>query len=466
MHIEESTLISLIRAFPQAEYREIRKFLCSPYFTTRNDMLPLFDRIVDRPVESKATLWSDLFPERPFDDQRLRLLMSYLHKLLETYLSLSEWARDDVEQATLLAVGYRKRGLNDQYRRARASAEKRITKQPQRDAAYHAIRFRLMWEEYELLTVRNPTDSASFQEMVQHADAAYLSNRLRLICIAYAQRQVYRTSLDTLDLPEIVALAERPEWEHTPAVSLYLACYRMLRQPEEVAFFHAFTSMLRSVQPVFDDHEMRGLYLQAINYCIRRLNSGEDHFFQEVLLLYKSALAEEYLLEQGILSRFAYHNIVAAALHVGELEWVNSFIHTYKGQLERKYRESSFSFNLARLEYERKHYDAVLELLQRANYRDPLLNLAARTLLLKTWFALGEYELLQSHLEAMRSYVQRKRVIGYHKANYLNIVRYADRILKVRLDDEVAVAALRQAIKDEEVLTEKDWLLSCLEDGH
>jgi tetratricopeptide (TPR) repeat protein len=322
-----------------------------------------------------------------------------------------------------------------------------------------------MWEEYELLTVQNPTDSASFQEMVQHADASYLSNRLRLICMAYAQRQVYKTSLDALDLPEIVALAERPEWEGTPAVSLYLACYRMLRQPDQVAWFHTFTRMLKDVQPVFEDNEMRGLYLQAINYCIRRLNNGEDHFFQEVLLLYQSALTNGYLLEQGILSRFAYHNIVAAGLHVGELEWVNSFIHTYKGQLERKYRESSFSFNLARLEYQRKRYDAVLELLQKANYRDPLLNLAARTLLLKTWYELGEFELLQSHLDAMRSYVQRKQVIGYHKANYLNIIRYADRIMKVNMNDEKAVAALRKAITNEEVLTEKDWLLACLEAG-
>ena len=236
----------------------------------------------------------------------------------------------------------------------------------------------------------------------------------------------------------------------------------MLRHPEEDSYFRAFSGLLADVQPVFSVEEIRRLYLQAINYCIRRLNNGEHRFFRDVLELYQAGLEREYLLEQGVLSRFTYHNIVAAALHVGELDWVNTFIHNYKALLERRYRESSFSFNLARLEYHRKRYQAVLELLQKANYRDPLLNLAARTLLLKTWYELGETELLHAHLDAMRNYIQRKKVIGYHKANYLNIVRYTDRLLRARYGDARAVSNLEQSIRSEEVLTERDWLLAQL----
>ena len=38
--------------------------------------------------------------------------------------------------------------------------------------------------------------------------------------------------------------------------------------------------------------------------------------------------------------------------------------------LERSYRDSTYSFNLARLEFTRGRYDAVLALLQNANYYD------------------------------------------------------------------------------------------------
>ncbi len=462
MELGESTLVTLIRAMPSSSYRDIRKFLQSPYFTTRTDMLPLFDRIAAGPVGDKEAFWLELYPSTPFDDQQLRLLMSYLHKLIETYVSLSEWTSDEVSQRMTLAVGYRKRGMNVQFGKAQKAAEKAIINRPWRDGEFHHVRYQLMWEEYELQTVQNPTDAASFQEMVHHVDASYLSNRLRLICMAYAQRQVYQTSLETLDVAEVIAMASSPVWENTPAVTLYLACYRMLREPDKIDHFHNFTNALEQNQSVFAEEEIRGLYQQAINYCIRRLNSGDDHFFKEVLQLYQSGLANGYLLEQGILSRFAYHNIVAAALHVGELDWANGFIHDYKPQLERKYRDSSFSFNLARLEYHRNRFDTVLELLQKANYRDPLLNLAARTLLLKTWYEMNEIELLQSHLDAMRNYIQRKRVIGYHKANYMNIVRFTDRLLKVNVRDAKALEALRLAIEKEEILTERVWLLARL----
>lgn len=143
----------------------------------------------------KATLWSELFPTDPFDDQQLRLLMSYLHKLLETYVAVREWQNDPVGREVDLAVGYRKRGLDEQYSRARRVAERSLQKHPLRDGDYHAMRYRLMWEEYGFQTVQNPADAASFREMVHHIDASYLSNRLKLTCMAIAQRQVYHTSL-------------------------------------------------------------------------------------------------------------------------------------------------------------------------------------------------------------------------------------------------------------------------------
>ena len=109
-----------------------------------------------------------------------------------------------------------------------------------------------------------------------------------------------------------------------------------------------------------------------------------------------------------------------------------------------------------------KRYGSVLELLQKANYRDPLLNLAAKTLLLKTYYETDEYDLLQSHLDAMRNYLHRKRVLGYHRTNYLNIIRYTEKITRLNPLDKKATALLRQAIEQEEVLTEKMYLLKAI----
>ena len=207
---------------------------------------------------------------------------------------------------------------------------------------------------------------------------------------------------------------------------------------------------------------MREFYTFSINHCIRQTNRGERNLEHEVLDLYQKALEAGYLFENGILSRFTYHNIVAAALRCRELDWAEHFIPQYNGFLESAWRDSSLSFNQARLDYARNRFDSVQLLLQKANYRDPLLNLAAKTLLLKTYFVLGEHDLLQSHLDAMRNYINRKKVIGYHRSNYLNIIRFTERMLHREPYNKQMLDELRMEIEKEPVLTEKEWFLERL----
>jgi hypothetical protein len=202
----------------------------------------------------------------------------------------------------------------------------------------------------------------------------------------------------------------------------------------------------------------------AINFCIKKNNSGHVDFARQGLELYKTALKQGFLLENGILSRFTYHNIVAWALLQQEYDWVESFINQYKNRLERTYRDSMFSFCSAKLAYSRKQYQVVLSLLQRAEYRDTLLALAAKTILMKIYYELDEFEVLEAHLSSMRAYLKRKRVLGYHKTNYQNIINYTKKLLdnSSRIPNAAAAETLRKSIEQEEILTEREWLLEQL----
>ena len=444
-------------------WRELRKFLSSPFFNTREDLVQLFDYLITEKDPTKEKIWRRLFPTTPFDDQKLRLLTSYLHKLLEQYISIKEGTRDDLSNQLFLAEGYRRRGLTGPFERTRKSLEKRLAEQPLRNAHFHLLEHRLRWEQYQINTAEDPSESGPLASLTKSMDLFYLSSRLRLICLGAAQRGVYQSGGQKGMEEEVVSLAEQAAWRDLPAIAIYLHAYRMLNQPERETHFQKLKKLLLETTGQFSVEEMRGLYLLTINYCIRRLNEGEKRFFTEVLELYRSGLSNGFLFENGVLSRFTYHNIVAAGLQAGELDWVNNFMHEYKNALERKYRESSFSFNLARLEYTRRRYDAVLDLLQKANYRDPLLNLAAKTLLMKTFYELDEQDLLQSHLDAMRNYIRRKRVIGYHRANYLNLVRYTEKLLRIRFSDKAAVRAFQAEVSSADPLTEREWLLARLE---
>jgi len=118
---------------------------------------------------------------------------------------------------------------------------------------------------------------------------------------------------------------------------------------------------------------------------------------------------------------------------------------------------------LARLEYARKNYDVVLDLLQKSNYRDLLTNLGAKTLLLKIYFETDEFDLLHSHLDAMKHYIRRKHIMGYHRKNYMNIVRFAQRLMSLNPYDSKEKIQLKKRIEEEEILTEREWFLAQLD---
>ena len=96
---------------------------------------------------------------------------------------------------------------------------------------------------------------------------------------------------------------------------------------------------------------------------------------------------------------------------------------------------------------------------QKAEYKDLMLSLAAKMLQLKIFFELQEFDLLESHLQAIRAFIRRKKVMGYHRENYLNTVHFTQKLLESNAFDKPARAALRREIEETKAVAEKEWLL-------
>jgi outer membrane PBP1 activator LpoA protein len=85
--------------------------------------------------------------------------------------------------------------------------------------------------------------------------------------------------------------------------------------------------------------------------------------------------------------------------------------------------------------------------------------MAAKTIALKIYYALNEYDVLEAHLEALIKYIRRKPGLGYHRNNYLHLARYTQKLIALNWDDKPKIEALRQKIETEPMLTEREWLL-------
>lgn len=165
-------------------------------------------------------------------------------------------------------------------------------------------------------------------------------------------------------LDAIFAHVESTGLLQEPAIALYFYGCHFLADPAAESYFFRFQETLSTAADQFPPDELRALYLLAINFGVKKINeSVHPNWYRVTFDLYREALARELLLENGILSRFAYNNIAGAAIRLQEITWAEEFIHRYKPTLERHYREATFGLNMARLEYTRQDYRAALLLL-------------------------------------------------------------------------------------------------------
>jgi len=216
--------------------------------------------------------------------------------------------------------------------------------------------------------------------------------------------------------------------------------------------------------PIFTKNEQSDLVIASINFCVRQYNSGNRAFLERHFELYQFGFENDIFIVNGELSRFTYQNAVTFGLILQKSDWVKNIIEDYKNFLPKQYKISTYSFNLARFHYEQNEKDKALTLLQKADSRDVLLSVSAKMLQLQIYFELDEYDLIQSHIAAMKAFIRRKKIMGYHREIYSNSLKFTQKLLNLNPYSMAERKQLKEQILATKVLAEKEWLLRQLEE--
>ncbi len=466
--MEKSKTVQLLRVFSRSELRELARFLANPAFNTRPEAIPLLEILTQTGLSGKAwpskeRIFSAVFPKLAFNDQRLRLAMSALLSGAEKYLAVADFLQDSPAFQIRLSQVLRCRNLLAASEQPLKTGATALATQPLRHAEYHLNDYRIREEQFRLLIESPDTAQGHPQALSDQLDVTILALKLRQACSLWAYQSRYNVPCDFQAIKVLLPLAE--QHLQTPAVGLYYHCFQALTTPGDTVHFPIFKQELLAQGALFPPEELRDLFILAINFCTRRYNEGDHTFLPDPLELYQIGFDRSYFLSEGILSRFTYLNAATIGLVMQEYAWTEKLIREQQVYLEPAFRESVYAFNLARLEYHQKHYGVALQLLQRAEYKETMMALAAKTIQLKIYYETDELDLLESHLQAIAAYIRRKKVIGYQRENYLNLVYFVRKLLEINPLDKKQKQQLRETIRQTRPLAEKEWLLGVMNDG-
>ena len=458
-----ATLLSeLFDDLSPGEKQSASEWLNCGIHNSRAEIARLFDHLIDQAelgiVVHPETAYHAALPTKEFSKARWAKLQHGLLDCLEDFLAYREFkSREEDYRMSLLRV-YRQRGL-ERHQQTRLN---RYQSKPSTDFPASADHFWYTYHldrmAYGLSSANRRTAKNDLLEQEESLLRALLASKLRQACESLAYLRLFKADYEVPLLEELLLLA--PAFSEPGIRLFYLSV--LLYRPETEDVDTVFMELKSGIETYIEDFpasDRRNLLVLAINHCLRQSNAGRTGYYREALDLYQLGVREKILFERGQLGIFTFNNIIAIALKLEEPDWAEDFLETNARRLPEDYRTEVESLNRARLAFHRKDYNATLDFLQTADYRDFIHHMSARVMQLKIFYERDNFNLLTSHIRSSRSLLHRKRNVGYHQRNYLNIFTLTDRLLRLAPNDQEAREKLRRQIEETEPCTEKTWLI-------
>ena len=465
--MKNSAIVAVLKTLDKKECREFHKWLSSPFFNQRQDVLDLFQYLMaanhleeDKFLE-KERIYRKLFPKESYDDAKLRQTIHFLHRQLEHFLAFKEIENDEYAYPVAYLKSLRKRKVPSVFQKKFNALKRSGLGGKALDSNGLKHSFALYDENSSLLVGISRTKDIGLQDSINAFDTLFIAEQLKHACDAFSHQQVFKTQYKSKFLDQVIQTVESdPALLEYPAVAIYYYGYLIRTQAGDAdEHYFALKSTLQQHAQVFSETEQRDIYLMALNYCIQRMNRGAAPFVREAVEVFRDAFERQFFIENGILSRRTYLNAILIALRLKEFDWVQHAIESYTTYVEPGYGEAFSSFSQAKLAFELQDYDRAQRLLVHFESTDILITLMARTTLLKIFYEEDEYDALDSLLESTKVYMKRKDVLSYHREVFQNILRYTGKLVRLNPYDKKKRGALRTEVEQATPLTERPWLL-------
>ncbi|MEM9820373.1 MAG: hypothetical protein AAF985_04855 [Bacteroidota bacterium] len=461
--MKNSSLTQLLAALSKKEHRALGKWLRSPFFNQRKDVIQLYDyfnqvgQVADQSLD-KPSVFAHLFPGESYNDSKLRHTMSFLLRQIKHFLAYQKWQSRPCESTIAEVEAMRQYDQETLFYKTVDTVNKHLEQSQDLTHLHHFYHYQVHLEQYRISLKKSRIKAMNLQQVSDALTTFYVAETLRVSCLMIAHQSVTTQEYRPQMLSEVLEKSRQAPFCDLPEVAIYYYAYGALSRPEAAVYFDRLKQLITTHWQRFALDEMRDIYLLAINYCIKKLNSGEKHFIGQALDLYKIGLEKSILLENGILSRFTYNNVLTLSLMSNDFAWARSFLETYQAYLPTDSRRNTYLYNLTIYHFKKQEYLKVMELLQQVQFRDVLYNLDTRRMLLRSYFEIGAFDALDSLLDSFMVFIRRRRDLGYHKENFKNLIKFTKKLLAIEHQKQ-ALIQLQDAVEQTSAVADKEWLI-------
>lgn len=463
--MENSKLIQLLKTFKAKELRECGEWVQSPIINKNDELSRLYlylkgcaPAFVAKKVE-RETVFKTLFPKKKYDEKYMNHLMSFLLKLIEQYLAYSKFSENTLQENIYTLQAYTQRGLDKHYNQVLESTKQKLQQVPFRNVDFYYHQYLLSeTENQHFLKQKVRKFDERLQLAANHFDNYLLANKLKYFCEMKDRKMSLAANYELNMQLEIFDFINKKNLDNFPGINVYRVILQMLEQPSDTQHFFSLKKLLKQNAADFPHQELKELYFYAINYCIRKVNQGEQDFLKELFTIYQDCLKENVLLEDDQMSPWTFKNLVGVALRLKEFQWVEQFIKDNANSLAEEFRENACNYNMAELFYYRNDFDKAVKHLNKVEFSDVYYSFDTKKMLMKIYFEQNEIEVFLSLIASFKIFIKRNvSVSETNKEAYNNFINILQ--LFIKYATQKTAPELLKSIENTKPLADRNWLL-------
>lgn len=480
--MNNSKLVNILRTFSKSEMKEFEKLAISPYFNNGRNYLPLLKELkkfhpkFDNEKMTAEYIFARMYPKKKFNKQVMWNMNSHMLLMAEDFLANISLRKNKFLREQQVASEFLERKLSDYYKKKVNSMESAI------DSLGIGSEYFMRKAELEdgRMEYHFMEDTQHFlPELVSRKGNYTILNFVREIADTIgnmrAGKSMYNKQYDSslfykfitnLNLDKIVNYAYETNFKYAAVLDIYYETIMLSLEFGNKEHFFKLKGLFEKNHHLFTKDEIQRIASELTNYCVQKINEGDSGFRKENFELDKFKLKNEMVFISRLLPKVTFMQILGNALWLKEFEWAKNYIEEYIPKMKASYQKPTRALCYAHLYYLQKDYGKVLENLSRAEFLDSLDKIYVRTLYIRTYFEIKEFETLRSYLDTAKHFYEKNpHVSNTLRNNNIKFVNCMNRLLEaIESNDSFELEKIKVLAGEDKTMANKDWIVEKIEE--
>ncbi|MEM9896711.1 MAG: hypothetical protein AAF789_10110 [Bacteroidota bacterium] len=466
----------LLDALTSSESEYFLRWLQSELYDKQIFVQQLAEILIKEAGMEDEAIWQRLYPERPFDDARLRKLMSDLRRWVHEFMAIQAFRKDEAVRHKYLLDACNQMSIREefirQYRRVAALETQFEQLTPIQDILRwkYDLTIEEQWFQVkgrirEIPGLKNEaTKGINIQETIQ---GRYLEAVLHESLALYLSLSTQPGLRSTKEIQHLIAIIQllipKDTTQSSHKLRLFLAAFECAEAPSQEKLKALITGLKLSVHTwaYADLNLLFGFLFNQLNRVFAQTRDSASFVMLRDFFIW--GMDEKILLVDGVLPPSAYRNLITFCVRTQAYDTAQYYLLSYKSYLPQSVREETFVICQALIWAYTGKYSDLLRKLSISKFSIEPFEVNARWLIVQAHHELypEEIEWRLQQVEKHQRYVKnRKQLHPQFQKAYLNQFRFYRRILML-----TGTAQLQRVVKDLQATNpfhNKGWLVKIL----